>query len=185
MNMTNSFFLVGPMGVGKTTVGRLLAHKLNYAFLDSDQWIESSMNQSIPSIFSSKGENVFRDIESMVIDDLTNQSNIVLSTGGGAILRETNRQYLHDRGVVIFLDLSPEKIFARIQHDKNRPLLQTENPLATMKSIYDSRKAMYLDTAHYHLSVEGRTPEEISDLLFCLYNESENFSSDWCKSLKN
>lgn len=184
MNMINSFFLVGPMGVGKTTIGRLLAEKLQYAFIDSDVWIEQSMNQSIPSIFASLGENVFRDIESEAIDGLTMQRHVVLSTGGGAILRDVNRQRLKERGTVVFLDLSPEKIFERIQGDKNRPLLQTDNPLATMQAIYSVRKSLYLDSAHYHLFIEDRTPEEISDLLVCLYNDAEHFSSDWCQPLK-
>ena len=184
MNMINSFFLVGPMGVGKTTIGRLLAEKVPCAFLDSDVWIEQSMNQSIPTIFSSFGENIFRDIESEAIDGLTQQSKIVLSTGGGAILREINRERLKSRGTVIFLDLSPEKIFQRIEGDQTRPLLQTNNPLATMQAIYDIRKPLYLDSAHYHLSVENRAPEEISDLLVNLYNGTMNTSPNWCKPLK-
>lgn len=184
MNMINSFFLVGPMGVGKTTIGRLLAEKMPCTFLDSDVWIEQSMSQSIPTIFSSFGEEVFRDIESEAIDGLTQQSKIVLSTGGGAILREINRERLKSRGTVVFLDLSPEKIFQRIEGDQTRPLLQTDNPLATMQAIYDIRKPLYLDSAHYHLSVENRTPEEISELLVNLYNGTMNTFPNWCTPLK-
>lgn len=182
--MINSFFLVGPMGVGKTTIGRLLSEKVSCAFLDSDVWIEQSMNQSIPAIFSSFGEEIFRDIESEAIDGLTQQSRIVLSTGGGAILRDINRERLKSRGTVIFLDLSPEKIFQRIEGDQTRPLLQTDNPLATMQAIYDIRKPLYLDSAHYHLSVENRAPEEISDLLVNLYNGTMNTFPYWCIPLK-
>lgn len=184
MKMINSFFLIGPMGVGKTTVGRLLAQKLGYHFIDSDQWIVATQNQSIPEIFSSQGEDAFRDIESDAIYTLTEDANRVLSTGGGAILKEKNRQRLKQQGTVIFLDLSPENIFERIRHDKNRPLLQTENPLVTMQAIYNARKELYLDAAHYHVSTESHTPEEISDLLFCLYNDPQNFSSSWCIPLK-
>ncbi len=184
MNMINSFFLVGPMGVGKTTLGKLLAKKLNYSFIDSDIWIEETEKQSIPAIFSAFGETVFRDIESRAIDTLTNQSNIILSTGGGAILRDINRERLKTRGKVIFLDLSPEQIFERIKGDKNRPLLQTDNPLITLRSIYDHRKDLYLDSAHYHVNVDGKSPDEISELLFNLYNDAENFSSNWCTPLK-
>lgn len=185
MNMINSFFLVGPMGVGKTTIGRLLSLKLHYPFLDSDVWIEQSMNQSIPSIFASHGEEVFREIESEAIDHLTQQSKIVLSTGGGAVLHQLNRQRLKKRGTVIFLDLSPEKIFERIAGDQTRPLLQTDNPLATMQSIYDARKPLYLDSAHYHLSITNKTPEEISEILMNVYNGQTSNLPDWCQPLKN
>lgn len=185
MKMINSFFLVGPMGVGKTTVGLLLADKLKYSFVDSDEWITTSQKQSIPEIFSLYGEDKFRDIESDAINQLTDLDKIILSTGGGAILRKQNRDYLKNRGTVVFLDLSPEQIFERIKSDKNRPLLQTDNPLATMMAIYKARKELYLDSAHYHLLVDEKTPEEISEQLFCLYNDTKNFSSNWCKSLKN
>lgn len=182
--MINSFFLVGPMGVGKTTLGSLLAKKLGYAFIDSDVWIEAHEKQSIPAIFSAYGETVFRDIESRAIDELTTQPNIVLSTGGGAILRDINRERLQARGSVIFLDLAPSKIFERIKGDKNRPLLQTENPHITLQSIYDHRKKLYLDSAHYHVNVDNRSPEEIAELLLRLCNDAENFSSNWCVPLK-
>lgn len=184
MNMINSFFLVGPMGVGKTTIGQLLAKKLQHDFLDSDLWIEQNNGLSIPQIFASLGEEVFRDLESEAIDRLSMHSNIVLSTGGGAILSEKNREQLKARGIVIFLDLLPEQIFQRIQGDQTRPLLQTADPLTTMQAIYDIRKPLYLDSAHYHLSVENRVPEEISNLLVNLYNGTLNTFPDWCKPLK-
>ncbi|WP_245831124.1 shikimate kinase [Wohlfahrtiimonas larvae] len=183
--MINSFFLVGPMGVGKTTIGQLLAQKLGYVFLDSDVWIEQHMKRSISDIFSELGETVFRDIESETIDTLTSQSKIILSTGGGAVLRDLNRERLKRRGTVVFLDLSPEEIFQRIQGDQSRPLLQTDNPLVTMQIIYNARKSLYLDASHYHLLVENRTPEEISDLLVNLYNDAKITLPDWCKPLKN
>ncbi len=182
--MINSFFLVGPMGVGKTTIGRLLAEKLELTFIDSDVWIEESRQQSISSIFSSSGEEVFRNIEYEAIDCLTNRPKIILSTGGGAILKDINRSLLKERGTVIFLDLLPEKIFQRIKGDQTRPLLQTENPLTTMQAIYDIRKPLYLDSAHYHLLVDNRTSDEITDLLVSLYNGTMNTFPYWCKPLK-
>lgn len=184
MKMINSFFLVGPMGVGKTTIGRLLAEKLSFTFIDSDLWIERNEKQSIANIFAKFGEEKFREIESRAIHDLTRQNQIVLSTGGGAVLRDVNRAYLLSRGVVIFLDLAPEKIYERIKHDNARPLLQTDSPLITIQNIYDARKGIYLASSHYHLFTEDRTSEEISSLLFSLYNDPINFSSDWCLPLK-
>ena len=143
----NNVILTGLMGAGKSTVGRLLAKRRKMNFFDSDKVIEERMGVNIPTIFEIEGERGFRDRERQVIKDLTSESNIVIATGGGSLLSEENRQYLADSGIVVYLRASPEHLYARIRHDKNRPLMHTDNPLQTLKDILHHREQAYLDTA--------------------------------------
>lgn len=147
MSKRDNIFLVGLMGAGKTTVGRLLARQLGKTFIDSDQEIEARTGVRIPVIFEIEGEAGFRKREESVIEELTAQSNIVLGTGGGAVLSATNRELLKSRGMVVYLRGSPEQLFERTRHDKNRPLLQTEDPLAKLKTLYAQRDPLYREAA--------------------------------------
>ena len=147
MNSSN-IFLVGLMGAGKTTVGRALAKKLNKRFIDSDHEIEARTGASIPLIFEIEGEASFRQREAEVIRDLTAQTDIVLATGGGAILRPDNREYLRTRGTVIYLRASINSILQRTAHDKNRPLLQTANPRQRLEELAREREPYYREVAH-------------------------------------
>ena len=147
--MTQNIFLVGLMGAGKTTVGRALAKKLNKRFIDSDHEIEARTGASIPLIFEIEGEASFRQRESEVIRDLTAQSDIVLATGGGAILKPENRQYLKSRGIVIYLHASVNNILQRTSNDKNRPLLQTADPRARIEQLAREREPYYLEVADF------------------------------------
>jgi len=122
------------MGSGKTTVGRALAKKLNKQFIDSDHEIEARTGVSIPVIFEIEGEASFRQREADVIRDLTGMDNIILATGGGAILNQKSREYLQQRGTVIYLRASVSSILQRTKHDKNRPLLRTSDPRKNSKS---------------------------------------------------
>lgn len=135
------------MGAGKTTVGRALAKRLNKRFIDSDHEIEARTGASIPLIFEIEGEGGFRQRESEVIRDLTAQSDIVLATGGGAILKPENRKYLKTRGTVIYLRASINSILQRTSHDKNRPLLQTANPRERLEQLAREREPYYLEVA--------------------------------------
>jgi len=137
------------MGAGKTTVGRALARKLNKRFIDSDHEIETRTGVSIPLIFEIEGEASFRQRESEVIRDLTAQSDIVLATGGGAILKPENRAYLKSRGTVIYLRASINSILQRTSHDKNRPLLQTADPRQRLEQLAREREPFYLDIADF------------------------------------
>lgn len=137
------------MGAGKTTVGRALAKKLNKRFIDSDHEIEARTGASIPLIFEIEGEAGFRQRESDVIRDLSAQSDIVLATGGGAILRPENREYLKTRGTVIYLRASVSSILQRTSHDKNRPLLQTADPRARLEQLAREREPYYLEVADF------------------------------------
>ncbi|MDB5762817.1 MAG: aroB [Herminiimonas sp.] len=136
------------MGSGKTTVGRALAKKLNKRFIDSDHEIEARTGASIPLIFEIEGEESFRQREAEVIRDLTAQQDIVLATGGGAILNSDSRAYLKSRGTVIYLRASVNSILQRTSHDKNRPLLQTADPRKCIEDLSRQREPFYREVAH-------------------------------------
>ena len=145
--MSNNIFLVGLMGAGKTTVGRALAKRLNKRFVDSDHEIEARTGASIPWIFEIEGEESFRQREMEVIRDLSAEDGIVLATGGGAILRAQNREYLKSRGTVIYLRASVNSILQRTSRDRNRPLLQTADPRARIEELAREREPYYLEIA--------------------------------------
>ncbi len=137
------------MGAGKTTVGRALAKKLDKQFIDSDHEIELRTGASIPLIFEIEGEEGFRQREAEVIRDLTARQDIVLATGGGAILRQENRECLRSRGVVIYLRASVSSILQRTAHDKNRPLLQTPDPRKRIEELARAREPLYCEVADF------------------------------------
>lgn len=142
-----NIFLVGLMGAGKTTIGRALARTLDKRFVDSDHEIEARTGVSIPLIFEIEGEASFRQREADMIRELTEQSDIVLATGGGAILRAENRACLKERGTVIYLRASVNSILRRTSHDKNRPLLQTADPRQRLEQLAQEREPYYLEVA--------------------------------------
>lgn len=147
-NVGGNIFLVGLMGAGKTTVGRALAKRLNKRFIDSDHEIEERTGATIPLIFEIEGEAAFRQREAEVIRDLTAQQDIVLATGGGAVLNAESRAYLKSRGTVIYLRASVNSIVQRTSHDKNRPLLQTGDPRKTIEELSRIREPLYNEVAH-------------------------------------
>jgi shikimate kinase/3-dehydroquinate synthase len=146
--MSGNIFLVGLMGSGKTTIGRALAKKLNMRFIDSDHEIESRTGASIPVIFEVEGEASFRQREADVISDLTALDNIVLATGGGAVLRPENRAFLKSRGTVVYLRTGITQILQRTGKDKNRPLLQTPDPRKRLEEMSRQREPLYREVAH-------------------------------------
>lgn len=141
-------FLVGPMGAGKTTLGKLVAADLGYDFVDSDRVIEERTGVDIPTIFHFEGEEGFRKREARVIDELTQMDNIVLATGGGAILREENRVHLHNRGFVVYLKVSVQMQLLRTSRDRNRPLLNNDNPELILIKLAAARTPLYEEVAH-------------------------------------
>jgi 3-dehydroquinate synthase len=143
----NNIFLVGLMGAGKTTIGRLLARRLNMAFIDSDHEIEARTGASIPWIFEIEGEASFRRREADVIRELTAQSGIVLATGGGAVLDPASRALLAERGTVVYLRASVNSILQRTAHDRNRPLLQTADPRKKLEDLTAQREPLYREIA--------------------------------------
>jgi shikimate kinase len=143
-----NIFLVGMMGAGKTSVGRMLARDLRKQFYDSDHYIETRTGVKIPVIFELEGEAGFRAREAAAIDELTALHGIVLATGGGAVLNEANRRLLRARGVVVYLRASVNELWHRTRHDRNRPLLQTADPLARLTELYAQRDPLYREAAH-------------------------------------
>lgn len=146
--LSENLFLVGLMGAGKTTVGKLLAKHLNKQFIDCDHEIEKRTGVKINVIFELEGEDGFRTREEAVVQELTRQQGIVLATGGGVVLRESNRLALRSRGTVIYLRANAEDLWRRTRHDRNRPLLQTENPRARLQELLTERDPLYRETAH-------------------------------------
>ncbi len=142
-------FFVGLMGAGKTTVGRAVARRLERPFFDSDHEIEARTGARIPVIFELEGESGFREREVQVIDELTTREGIVLATGGGAVLRPENRAALKERGFVVYLRANPHDLWLRTRRDKNRPLLQTEDPKARLESLYEIRDPLYREIADF------------------------------------
>jgi shikimate kinase len=140
--------LIGLPGSGKSTVGRQLSRRLQRPFFDSDHVIEQQLGCSIREYFEREGEARFRDIESAVIDELTQKHNSILSTGGGSVLRPANRGFLRTRTQVVYLNSSPDELFRRLRHDKNRPLLQVADPLSRLRDLHAQRHPLYLETAH-------------------------------------
>lgn len=163
MKNRQNIFLIGPMGAGKTTVGRNIARRLKMEFFDSDREIENLCGVSIPTIFEYEGEQGFRDRETKVIDELSQRSSILLATGGGSVLREENRQILSQRGIVIYLHVNLKEQFSRISNDKNRPLLQTANPKETLRKMMLERAPIYESVADYRVNSNGRNMRNVID----------------------
>jgi shikimate kinase len=155
MKVPGSLFLTGPMGAGKSTIGRQLSKRLKMPFHDSDHEIENRTGVDIPLIFELEGEAGFRMRESAIINELTRLPNIVLSTGGGAILAQENRQHLTSRGTVIYLHTSVDQQLRRTRHDRNRPLLQTDNPRAKLEELMAIREPLYREAADIVINTDG------------------------------
>jgi len=143
-----NIFLVGMMGAGKTSVGKMLARNLGKDFYDSDQVIEARTGVKIPVIFELEGEAGFRAREAAVIEEITALQGVVLATGGGAVLDEHNRHLLHARGTVVYLRATVNDLWNRTRHDRNRPLLQTADPLGRLRELYAQRDPLYHEVAH-------------------------------------
>lgn len=143
-----SVFMVGLMGSGKTSVGKVLARLLGKAFFDSDHEIERATGVRIQEIFEVEGEPGFRTREKKIIADLAQRDNILLATGGGAVLAPENRAELKAHGTVIYLRAPVKALLRRTQRDRNRPLLQVADPAAKLRELYDQRDPLYREVAH-------------------------------------
>jgi shikimate kinase len=167
-----NIFLVGPMGAGKSTVGRQLADALGYEFLDSDHEIQRRTGVDIPTIFEFEGEEGFRSRERQVVAELARNDGIVLATGGGVVLTPENRQQLAARGFVIYLHCSAEQQFARTARDRNRPLLDIEDPQQRLRELMAEREPIYRAVADMVVSTERRgTASVVKEICRRLENE--------------
>ncbi|MEA2094823.1 MAG: shikimate kinase AroK [Pseudomonadota bacterium] len=161
MKTPGSLFLIGPMGAGKSTIGRQLSKQLRMAFHDSDHEIEHRTGVDIPLIFEYEGESGFRKRERAVMDELTRRPDIILATGGGAILDPDNRKHLGQRGKVIYLHASIDQQLARTDRDQNRPLLQTDNPRQRLNELMQAREPLYREIADLVINTDGKRVRDV------------------------
>ncbi|WP_428241376.1 shikimate kinase AroK [Gynuella sp.] len=177
MSKIPNIYLIGPMGAGKSTIGRLLSEEFNLPFIDSDKIIEERAGADIPWIFDLEGEEGFRRRELSVIEDLTQLESVILATGGGAILKEENRRNLRSRGVVIYLKASVRQQIERTEKDRNRPLLQTDNREEVLRKLVTARSPLYDETADIVVDTDHKLPKNVIKEII------EQLSSrEWVKS---
>jgi len=162
MKNDNRIILVGPMGAGKTTIGKLLASRLKLNFVDADKHIEEVTGADIPWIFDVEGEAGFRERETRAIDELTQREDVMLATGGGAVMREENRRLMMARGVVVYLYASVDQQVERTSRDRNRPLLQNDNPAETLRRLFEIRDPLYREVADLVVATDNRHPSAVA-----------------------
>lgn len=165
MAESGNVIIVGMMGAGKTTVGKALARRLGKTFVDSDEALVSKTGVPIATIFDIEGEDGFRDRETILLAELLSEQNIVLSTGGGAVIRPENRRLLKEHGVVVYLHALADDLWRRTRHDRNRPLLRGPNPLGTIRKLVAERDALYRETAHIVVETGRQRVDLLVDLI--------------------
>ena len=157
-----NIFIVGPMGSGKSTVGKIISSELFLTFYDTDEEIETRTGASIDWIFDLEGEEGFRKRESKILEDMVYKNSIVLSTGGGIILSESNREMLSSRGTVFYLATPIAVQLERTSKDKDRPLLKNGDPGEILKNLHLARESLYKEVADYSVNTEGKSCQEVS-----------------------
>ncbi|MEM6988116.1 MAG: shikimate kinase AroK [Pseudomonadota bacterium] len=170
--MTN-LILIGPMGAGKTTVGRQLGRRLSCEFFDSDREIEKRTGVDIATIFEYEGEEGFRQREINMIDELTQKTNIILATGGGSVLNPINQERMRNRGLIVLLNVTVDEQLARTRLDKTRPLLQTENPRAILERLREERLPIYRSLANLEVHSDNLNMKNVVRKI-CQYLDSKD-----------
>jgi shikimate kinase len=156
--------LIGFMGSGKSTIGRELHQRLGYQLMDFDQMIEEKLGKKITEIFRDEGETFFRDLETQLLTEIAQITGVrhIISTGGGVVVRPENRELLHKLGYVVWLNAKPNVIYERTSRNRERPLLQTENPRESIKQLMELREPWYRETAHLTVDTSGLESHEIA-----------------------
>ena len=167
-----NIYLVGPMGAGKSTIGRVLAAELHLSFRDSDKVIDDRTGADIPWIFDMEGEEGFRDRETAVLDELSTGQDVVIATGGGIILRAQNRDTMKVSGYVCYLTASIEQLVERTARDKKRPLLQVENPRQKIIDLVALRDPLYREAADFVINTDRRSPKLVAQEITSLINSA-------------
>ncbi|MDR9423775.1 MAG: shikimate kinase AroK [Pseudomonadota bacterium] len=158
MSLPKRVVLVGPMGAGKSTIGRMLAKEIGYRFLDSDRIIEERCGANIPWIFDVEGEDGFRQRETAMLRELAEEEGTVLATGGGAVMRPENHELLKKASVVVYLRTSIEQQVERTRKDRNRPLLQNDDPEAVLRKLFAIRDPIYTELADIVMHTDRKSP---------------------------
>ena len=177
MRGRRNVFLVGMMGAGKTTAGRLMARRLKREFLDTDHEIERRCGVKVPVIFEFEGEAGFRQREAVVIAELTAREDVVLATGGGAVLDEANRRHLAARGTVVYLHAPPPALYERVRQDRNRPLLATADPQARLQELYAVRDPLYREIADVVVDTGRQSVQNLARQLLARLKEEWKLSA--------
>jgi shikimate kinase len=177
MQGRRNVFLVGMMGAGKTTAGRLMARRLKREFLDTDLEIERRCGVKVPVIFEFEGEAGFRQREAAVIAELTAREDVVLATGGGAVLDEANRRHLAARGTVVYLHAPPPALYERVRQDRNRPLLATADPQARLQELYAVRDPLYREIADIVVDTGRQSVQNLARQLLARLKEEWKLSA--------
>jgi shikimate kinase len=165
MQPRSTIVLIGMMGAGKSTIGRLLAEAIGFEFIDADRELEARSGVSIPTIFEIEGEDGFRRRETVLLDELSQRPRIVLATGGGAVLDGQTRQRLRERALVIYLRATADEVHRRTRRDKSRPLLQAENPRERIEQLLSEREPLYAQTAHLSFQSAAANPKRLVERL--------------------
>lgn len=174
MKHASNIYLIGLMGAGKTTIGRQLAKALNRPFYDSDKAIEDSTGVNIPTIFEYEGEEGFRVREQAVIEELTALDGIIMATGGGAVIKEQNRENLKKHGFVVYLQCSVDKILQRTRRDNQRPLLNTENPRQRLEMLFVEREPLYLACADFKINTGNMQSKAVVKQILKAFQQSNS-----------
>ncbi len=173
MSAQSNIILVGFMGTGKTSVGKLLAQRLNMEFLDMDDVIVEREGKSIPHIFNESGEPYFRMLERKLVEELSKQSGLVIAAGGGIVLNSNNIADFSRTGVVVCLNATPEVILKRVGNDTNRPLLMSNDRMQKIRDLLESRRKLY-DAIPLQINTDLQTLEQVVDTILFLYRKTGN-----------